>query len=381
MKILFINHSCSRTGAPLVLLYFMEWLKKNHPEVNFDVLSMGGGQLSSEIDSLCTNHFKIYKKKKLLSRIGRFILRKLKLIRLFNSVIYDYEIKKIAKQEYDLIYNNTVVFIEIATLIKKFSQNSKLILHVHELRETIQSYVPQISNLKQKVDLTIAASETVKKDLIDYYQFDLDKTITIHEFSKFHTNIDTRLKLDLRKITIGGIGLVQKRKGVDLFIKACSAIKEINPSIHFSFQWLGSISEENKKRYNKLIEKLGIAKEFEFLGQLNNPNEFLKNLDVFWMTSREDPFPLVCIEAANNGVPILMFNKTTGTQEIINDLDYLIASDLNPKDLAHKTNELINNQELYLKTVKILKERFSMFTVDNQSKKIWSAVQTTLSDK
>lgn len=66
MKILFINHSCSRTGAPLVLLYFIQWLKEKHPEVQFDILSLGAGPLERDFDKLTTNHFKPFKKERFI---------------------------------------------------------------------------------------------------------------------------------------------------------------------------------------------------------------------------------------------------------------------------------------------------------------------------
>jgi glycosyltransferase involved in cell wall biosynthesis len=37
------------------------------------------------------------------------------------------------------------------------------------------------------------------------------------------------------------------------------------------------------------------------------------------MTSREDPFPLVCIECGMLGKPIICFDSATGTEEIIKE--------------------------------------------------------------
>ena len=42
-------------------------------------------------------------------------------------------------------------------------------------------------------------------------------------------------------------------------------------------------------------------------------------MNVFLMTSREDPFPLVNLEAAINKVPIICFENSGGSSEIVDE--------------------------------------------------------------
>src|SRR5688572_7423069 len=44
-EILFIGHDAGRSGAPIVLLHLMRWLKKRHPELDMDLLLLRGGVL------------------------------------------------------------------------------------------------------------------------------------------------------------------------------------------------------------------------------------------------------------------------------------------------------------------------------------------------
>ena len=377
MKILVINHSCSRTGAPLVLLYFLEWLKTNHPNIDFDVLSFGPGPLEINFSNLANNHFKAFEKKHILYRSFRFFLRKAGILKQHESTMYEYELQNLGRRNYDLIYNNSVVQIEAATQIKKYNPHSKLILHVHELDTAIQKYVPQIRNLLIYIDLTIAASNLVRKNLITSRGFKANKVETIYEFSKIKDfNVFTQKTNNT--IYIGGAGFVQRRKGIDAFIHSCSIIKSLAPDFSFKFLWMGKVLDADKAYYEDDLRKLEIEKEFEFLNEQSNPTQFFKKIDFLWMTSREDPFPLVCIEAAYYSVPILLFDKATGTQEAISDLDYLIAPYLDSYSLAEKTLVLIKDKTLYRKTAVIIKERFSEFTIENQSQKIWEQINKTL---
>lgn len=91
MKIIFVNHICTRNGATLMLLYFLEWLEIEHPEIKVDILSVRGGALEQKFDKVAVNHFKFYKKRNFLIRVPRLILRKIGLVTLVSESLYKYE--------------------------------------------------------------------------------------------------------------------------------------------------------------------------------------------------------------------------------------------------------------------------------------------------
>jgi|SRR5690554_480427 len=374
MKIIFINHSCGRTGAPLVLLYFIQWLKESHPEIHFDILSLSGGPLEKDFDMLTRNHFKPFKKKILLRRILRFVLRKLNFLKLNKNDIYNYQLKNLSKREYDIIYQNTVVGLETSSELKRLYKKSKLILHLHELEETISHFSPNFYELKNSIDFTICASDKVRCNLINNYKINKNNCSTVYEFSNIeqYEKLPKELKED--KIVIVGAGYVSLRKGVDLFLQTIKILEDLEESLILEFQWLGEMNSKESLYYEDLLEELNIRSQVSFIGQLENPIPFYNKADIFLMTSREDPFPLVCIEAANSGLPIFCFNNTTGTQEIINDLDFLIAPQFRTDILAIKIMSLLNNPQLYTEVSKEMIIRFSQFNISNQSEKLYKII-------
>src|SRR5690606_20540107 len=48
-----------------------------------------------------------------------------------------------------------------------------------------------------------------------------------------------------------------------------------------------------------------------------DPIKYFREFDIFLLPSREDPFPLVAIEAGMLGLPIICFEGVTGTAEIL----------------------------------------------------------------
>ena len=54
MKVLFLSHEMSRTGAPLYLYHLLKWMKHNKPDLEFDVLvkNMNRSELYEDFSSI-----------------------------------------------------------------------------------------------------------------------------------------------------------------------------------------------------------------------------------------------------------------------------------------------------------------------------------------
>ena len=84
-KILFISHDASRTGAPMVLLHLLNWLRINKPGIQVDLLVLSGGNLESELKKYA-KHYSNYEDclKKFKINFLYKVLIKLKFISLVN---------------------------------------------------------------------------------------------------------------------------------------------------------------------------------------------------------------------------------------------------------------------------------------------------------
>jgi glycosyltransferase involved in cell wall biosynthesis len=63
--------------------------------------------------------------------------------------------------------------------------------------------------------------------------------------------------------------------------------------------------------------ELGLGERVKLTGPSDRPTELLGAMDVFALTSREDPFPLVMLEAAAAGLPIVCFEGSGGAPEFV----------------------------------------------------------------
>ncbi|MDQ3814798.1 MAG: glycosyltransferase family 4 protein, partial [Armatimonadota bacterium] len=84
----------------------------------------------------------------------------------------------------------------------------------------------------------------------------------------------------------------------------------------------------------------------QFLGARPNPLDYFAAFDVFALVSREDPFPVVNLEAALVGKPIVCFDGGGGAREFVEDDCGFIVPYLDIENMASKVEELLKSEEL-----------------------------------
>jgi len=372
MKILFITHETSRTGAPMVLLHFLKWLKVNKPEVVVDVLALEGGAMESDFKSNCNRYFNF--NELIMSKpltIWQLLLLKLRLFK-----IIDYKAKAIRafrNDGYQVVYANTVLSIPLASTIAAHSK-SKLIAHIHELNVIIQQYLPNLKAYLPTINRIIVPSNLVKKNLMANWQVADSKIIEVYECSESKHLDDFKTDSKEKSFVIGASGLVHWRKGHDVFIQVARYIKTHYPEANVKFVWVGRIPEKEQATVEADLKKLSLQDIVTFIGEVEHPMGYYKNFDVFVMTSREDPFPLVCIEVGMLGKPIVSFEQATGTNEIIGSDGGFIVPYLNIEAMSDKIMMYYSNKALIKVHGDYNKVAFSKFTPNIICKQLFDVI-------
>jgi glycosyltransferase involved in cell wall biosynthesis len=378
-KILFISHEASLTGAPMVLLYLMAWIKDNRPEFQTGILLLNGGEIEQRFFSLANHHHifqykKIKNFKKFIHKIKKHIFRQNILSQ--NELFY----KHIANQGYDIIYANTVLSVEKGVQIKNLSIHPpKLIAHIHEL-EVILNSVKIPTECIPQLDEIIAVSHLVKNNIIKNWPNVAHKINVIYEFSKIKADSTTHLK-DNNTFVVGASGYVHWRKGYDIFIQVARFIKKNHPAMPIKFQWVGKVQGLELNIIQQDLEKLQLLDFVEFLGQKEEPIPYLNNFDVFLMCSREDPFPLVCIEVGQMGKPIICFEKATGTAEVLSNGGGKIIPYLDIESMAETIVFYYSNQEALDFDSQKAKEIFNNFTPEIICPQIYQLIENVIKHK
>lgn len=118
-----------------------------------------------------------------------------------------------------------------------------------------------------------------------------------------------------------GCGWVQMRKGVEYFIEAARQVKkQLNRPVRFI--WVGGgYRPDTDIVYSSWLRSQIVNSDLEeeviFFEETVDLDPFFELADVFFMSSRLDPFPNVAIDSVTACVPIVAFERGTGFAEFI----------------------------------------------------------------
>lgn len=311
-RLLFVSHEASRTGAPMVLLHFLRWLRE-HTTVDFEILLLAGGPLAEDFEALAPTHrveaFGTGPAAYIEAGIAKAgfpeAANRLKVARARRSL------RSLGR--YDVVYFNSTTSSFGLQVVDH--RDAMVISHVHELQSAFTYWFParDRSAMLDATDWYVACADAVADNLVVNFDVPAERVSCHHEFVVLpkvdrHRGAALRAELGLPAGVplVGAAGMAIWRKGPDLFIEAAASLLRRHPDLDAHFVWIGSPSDEPIPIAQD-IARLGVADRVHFVGEVVDPIDLYAELDVFCLTSREDPFPLVMLEAAGVGTPVVSF--------------------------------------------------------------------------
>ncbi len=374
MKALFVLHEATRTGAPLMLLSVLKWMQKNKKFEETHLLIMKSGVLEEDFKNICTKVYKVSEARSHESYLTKIYYKLVSYIghRTTSKTRY---LRHISNNKYDFIYGNCAPTLDVALKIKANSLNSKLILHIHELEVVLKMHLNKQNNKLHLVDQFIAASYLVKDNLVNLWNVNDDKVDVVYECTEYR-ELETTKKVD-NLFIVGASGSVQWRKGDDIFLQVARYINKQYPEVKMKFVWVGA--NYKKDIIEEDLKKLNLNIEVAFVGEQRCPETYYKEFSVFLMTSREDPFPLVCIEMAKLETPIICFKGATGTEEFLERGGGKIVPYLDIEAMAESVIDYYNIPDDLKADGKKAKQLFAQLTPENIGLEIFENIEKVVS--
>lgn len=326
MKILFIGHDAGRNGAPLLLLLFLKWLRQNST-LEFEILLRSGGDLTPEYRAIAsTRILDIDVLPPWKSTLRNRLARKFGLLPNLQQRLRRYYPKEL----FPLVYSNTITN---SQLVSSFAAaGHRVICHAHEMKVAIERWGgPDARIAAKSVYHFIAASAPVKRDICSTLGVPETKIEVVHEFGQpvelsshqraaARQRIRMQLGIDSSSIVVGMCGTTDWRKGADLFPRLAKEVCSSASGSRFHFLWVGAnLHSAEVAQLAHDVSRLGLCGKVTYVENLKNPHEHFSAMDLFALTSREDPFPLAMLEAASMGLPIICFDASGGGPEFVGE--------------------------------------------------------------
>ena len=352
-KILFFTPYATRTGSEMMLLYIVNKIDRSRFDIG--IVSFANGELLKEFPS----DIPVFIAPKTFNMVEKISFH----LGIHPTLKY---LRKLAKDfKADFWYVNTTMMPETIVVAKEFS--IPVVTHFHEMPLTY-TYLssPDFKSIIDYSSLLIGCSQTTCEPIRDaggknvelLYSF-IDHTL-VKKDEKRTAELKRALGIPADDFVWILSGMTSERKGFDMLPDLAQELND--PRVHLI--WVGaSIDDglvyytEQRCRNSKSATKIhlvGKQKE-DYYNYLNMGNGFL-------LTSRQDPFPLVMIEAALLGKPIVSF-PSGGVSEFVKEGMGIVTQDISIKQMV-KGIRSVMSEETATSSEKSI-EVASQFNVDN----------------
>jgi glycosyltransferase involved in cell wall biosynthesis len=323
-KILFVFHEASRSGAPNVLIGLLKELRRSYG-MTIRILVMEEGPLMDELRAIGDTYVWKFNRHDAffarLRRLGVVLKRQYvrRQVRMFDAAVRD------AK----LVFLNTIANGKIQDHLRCIG--CPMITYVHELESSIRMVSgPQaLRTVVNHTDFFLAASGAVQTNLVKTHGVPLEKVRVFYpslQLPLANPEVVESLSFRFRSghgipsdcILVGLASSAEWRKGFDWFFPLVQYFFRMYPDAPVRFVWKGYWGDD-RGRYFDLFDfrKTGLEDRVLLIQHDAESLACIAALDIHLLLSREDPYPLVMLEAASLGIPTVSFDDAGGSAEFI----------------------------------------------------------------
>lgn len=284
----------------------------------------------------------------------KLLLKKIKVVLDMKTGHIENVIKKERKKILTKKYDVEIAFKDgFTALFTAFGDSKRKIHWLHyEYKKTNPNgkYDKLFKRILPTFDKIVAVSDNVKKCFNDIYHLD-DKVVVIYnvvngekiiELSKEESNV----LLNSNELNLVSVGRLHEMKGYDRLIDTIYKLKGdgIFDNVKLRIYGDGPLFET----LNQKISDLELTNDIFLMGSVMNPYKYIKNSDLFILSSIYEPFGLVIVESLTLGVPVLATLNSATDKLISNDYNGLIVE--NSLDgLYSGLKKIIENKEILKK--------------------------------
>ena len=301
-QVVFLAHAADRTGAAITLLHQLRWLRAN-TDLQIVTVLLRDGPLLGAFESLGPAIV-----------IGEPDLNPARTPAMeADDARRRAQLADLAGA--DLVYVNTAWSIHALPFLP-VGAATPVLAAIHELDHDLRDGMPpaSLALLLSAPAHFIAGAPVIASNLVEGYGVAADQVTVVSEAIALPKPgpAPSRHSLDLDEeaFVVVAVGSPIWRKGPDLFVHLADRLaRRVQP---VRMRWLGADPVvPHPDLVTPLADRARLELEavVDFLPPTDRVFDHLRCADAFVLTSREDANPLVCLEAAAVGLPVVCFDN------------------------------------------------------------------------
>ena len=342
----------NKYSVELLVLHYYEDMKV---KVNPNVHIIEGDKQFRYIDESLG---KILAEKNIKSLIG-----KLKLVFLLKSGLIKSAVKrsrkKLLKKSYDTEISFNDGFTEVFTACGD-SPRKVAWMHIDiSVHYDSARYRKLMKWSLKQFDMCVSVSDKVKQAYQDC--FGLEQMITIHNLLNVNdimnkSKEEAALPYQSNEINLVSVGRLCAQKNYPLFISVHKRLCDAGYPVHSYIIGDGL----DKIRLLNQIKEQNVESSFTLLGRKDNPFPYVKNADLFVLSSTHEGLPTVLTEALILGTPCIS-TDVAGAREILQN-KYGVVVENSTEALYYGIKDILDNDK-----IKVFKKALENYEFDSNN--------------
>lgn len=298
--VVIVIHEAEVGGAPALIRWFATWLIA-HSRFDVRFIALNGGNLAHLFRDIAPMLvLSELPKKRRAGAITDFVGEDVRVV-VINSVAS-------------------------GNFLRDYDLGAPVVSYIHELPKILNMFRSDLDTILERSDLVLGCAHAVSNCLRDdfgadpaklgvQYGFILPIDPDITRLAEDKAAARRALGLDPARPVVSGCGTLHWRKSPDKFIEVAQRVVATHPDVLFRWIGGGPDHEDCERR----VREAGLTDNVSFPGYFPQVLPHLAASDIFLLTSEEDPFPLVCLEAGAMLNTVLCFDEAGGTPELFAD--------------------------------------------------------------
>lgn len=300
--------------------------------VGHDALAFGAQMLLCKIGTALSESFGVQVTFLILDNTdhGNDFTSCTKTMKSIGDVIFLDEIEEgnltnfLQRAHFSCVITNTTLAGRVLPSLKKAGLS--VLSLVHELPNLLKSYdlQEQAGAIARHADRVIFPAQLVR-DGFEEFAGTIAHTAEVFPQGLYNTSVldapvgDNGLRAELglgeKSRIVLGVGYGDLRKGIDRFVSVGLSVCAAHDDV--VFLWVGAPAREAMHWFQPEISASGLGDRVRILGHRDEVERFFLAADAFYLSSREDPFPSVVLEALAAGLPVIGHKGCGGCDALI----------------------------------------------------------------